>query len=251
MNPKVSFSRVDCWRQCPRKYYYRYVEKIPQEPDYSATNPLILGSTLDKASQFGYEEAEKYYWSQYHVATDEGVTELMKIEYWTPKIQRLFDGAEFQHKIESDRFIGYADAIVGNTLYDLKYSNHAEHYAESAQLHLYASELTNRPDHMAYVCVPKTFIRQKQTEDIIQFRKRVIETLRGMEIKMVWVDYDQSKVDEFWKDADSMWKDKTFEAHPNDNCKYCEYAELCNKPIVPEDKHIRKLKPRSEIKLNY
>lgn len=245
---KVSFSRVDCWRDCPKKYKFRYIDKIPTEFDYSATNPLVLGSTIDLGIQKGYEEAEKYYWDQYHVATDEGMTELMKIHYWLPQLRGKFNKGEFQVKIISDRFIGYADYIEdGRLLIDFKYSNHTEKYAESAQLHVYASELPKRPDYMAYVCIPKTFIRQKKDEDLFQFRKRVMETLRGMEIQIVWIDYDQSKVDEFWADAEKMLNATEFEAKPNDNCKYCDYADLCQKPIVPTG--TRKLKPRSELKI--
>ena len=246
MSQITSFSRVDTWKSCPRKYKYRYIDRIPTEPDYSATNPLILGSTLDKASQFGYEEAEKYYLSQYHAITDEGITELMKIEYWTPQIQQLFAGGEFQKKIASDRFIGYADAIVGNTLYDLKYSNNVEKYAKSPQLHIYASELEKKPDYMAYVCVPKTFIRQKQNEDIIQYRRRVMETLREMDIQRIWVCYDQDVVDQFWQDASDMWKDKEYVRCTGEACKYCEYKQLC---AMDDDIPRRKIKPRSELKL--
>ena len=225
---RISHSRVDCWRQCPLKFKFKYIDEIPEEPDYTATNPLVLGSTLDRAVEFGMEKATEYYWDNYFVASDEGITELMKIEHWLPKIQDIFDGAELQVKIERDGFLGFADAIVGDTLYDLKYSNNAEKYAESDQLHLYASELPEKPKRMAYVCVPKTFIRQKKTEDIIQFRKRVMETLNGMEIKIVWVDYDQSKVDKFWQDAEAMKHDTTFARKENEYCKYCSYKELCN-----------------------
>ena len=250
---KVSFSRVDCWKQCPRKYKFKYIDQIETEPDYSATNPLVLGSTIDLGIQKGYEEAEKYYWSQYHVASDEGETELMKIEHWLKELRPKFNKGEFQVKIESDRFIGFADYIEDNILVDFKYSNNVEKYAESPQLHVYASELPTRPEYMAYVCIPKTSIRQKQFrpgkidskgkkkkdvpgEDITDFRRRVMNELNQMEIKFVWVDYDQEKVDQFWKDAEDMKKDRVWEPAPDVNkCKWCDYNHICQpKAIVPD-----------------
>lgn len=240
---KVSFSRVDCWKQCPRKYRYRYIDNIEVPPDFSPTNPLVLGSAMDTGIQFGYEEAEKYYLSQFPMPSNARETELMKMAYWIPKLQEKFHKGAFQVRIESDRFIGFADYIEdhGKLLVDFKYSNNAEHYAESPQIHVYASELPVRPEYMAYVLIPKTFIRQKNSETIEEFRERVMGELEKMEIQLVWVDYDQEKVDRFWEDADAMWKDTTFEPIPNDNCKYCDYKDLC------QTRPKRVLLPRSEL----
>ena len=247
---RVSFSRVDCWKQCPRKYFHRYIQGIKPEFDYKPTNPLVLGSTLDLGIQKGYEEAEKYYWDQYPVATNEGETELMKIAYWLPELRERYNRGEFQVKIQSDRFLGFADYIEDGLMVDFKYSNNVDKYSESAQLHVYASELPEIPERMAYVCIPKTFIRQKQDEDMSVFRSRVKNTLDTMSIQFVEVEYNQSKVDGFWKDAEAMQNEESFETRPNENCKWCEYANLCKATIVPEgEPKKRKLKPRSEIPL--
>lgn len=266
---KVSFSRVDCWKDCPRKYYFRYVERVPLEPDYSPTNPLILGSTLDKGLEHGFEEAERYYWSRYHVATNEGETELMKIEYWLEQLRPKLHDGKFQTTIETEDFIGFADYIENNLLVDFKYSNNTEKYAESPQIHVYASMLNPRPEYLGYVCIPKTGIRQKQFkpgkkgkkdvpgEDIHDFRRRVMDELKKMEIQYVWVDYDQDKVDQFWQDADQMKKDRTWDAKPNENkCKWCDYRHICDpkiilNPVAERPITVKKLKPRSQIKLNY
>lgn len=251
MRPKVSFSRVDLWRQCPYKYKLRYIDGIPEEPDFSPTNARLLGSTLDLGIQKGYDEAEKYYWSQLPVASNAGYTELMKIEHWLPQLRSKFNKGRFQVRIQTDRFLGFADYIEDDRLLvDFKYSNAVEKYAESAQLHVYASELDPKPDYLAYVCIPKTSIRQRRDEDLREFRNRVQDTLDGMEIQTIWVDYDREKVEEFWSDAGEMLNATEFEPRRNDYCKWCDYAHLCplQNPEPPKASGERRFKPRTEIK---
>lgn len=260
---RVSHTKVECWRKCPRQYYYQYIERISRKFDYSPTDPRTLGKTLDVAVESGMEEAERYYWSQYHDVHDEGILELMKMEYWLPQLNDLFRGGSFQIKIASQHgkhdFIGFADCIVGDTLYDMKYSNNADNYRESSQLHVYASELPERPKRMAYVCVPRTFVRQKQPkvgrkgkkdepgEDTMAFRRRAMGELEKKEIQMVWVEYDQSKVDQFWADVESMEQETEFAQKPHENCKFCDYKDIC-KPVIPKEPSEKvAVKPRSEI----
>lgn len=238
---QVSFSRVDLWRQCPFKYKCRYIDMIPMKPNNSPTNPLLLGSTLDIGIQKGYEEAEKYYWSQRYVATDEGYTELMKIAHWLPQLRNTYRNGSFQEMIDNDRLKGFIDYLEDDLLVDFKYSNNVEKYAESAQVHVYASELDPRPRYLAYVCVPKVYLKKGDDEDILDYRRRVMTELRTKEISTVYVDYDQEKVDAFWRDAETMLNATEFEPTPNDWCKYCEYKHLCKKP--------RRLKSRSMISI--
>lgn len=291
---RISHSKVNLWRKCPRAYWFSYIQGLNREFDQSPSDPRILGSTMDVAIEEGMEKAEEYYWKHYSIATNEGYTELMKIGYWLPELKRLLEDAALQVRIESkhgdDDFIGFADAVVGSTLYDIKYSNNVDTYRESDQLHVYASELPMKPERMAYVCVPKDFSRQirpksgrkgkkdEPGEDIQEFRRRVLKNLKEKEIQFVWVDYDQSKVDKFWDDAEKMKTDTTWEPKPSEsNCKWCDFNKIC-KPVLVEpddydlpltssfinacDKYfgdfpvpkpkvsVRKLKPRSEIKID-
>lgn len=260
---RVSFSRVEAWKQCPRKYRYRYIEQIPTEPSYEADNPLILGSTLDLGIQKGYEEAEKYYWSQLPVATDDGVLELMKIEHWLKQLRPVYNKGEFQMRLLTDRFIGFADYVEDNLLVDFKYSNGVDKYAESAQLHVYASQMPKIPEHMAYVCVPKLFIgaykdgeskearaerverlRQWKINDIQRYRKYVMDEINRLTIKTIWVEYDRDKVEQFWQDVDAMENDTEFEMCRSKLCSSCPYSHICDEE-APRRK--RKVKPRAEL----
>lgn len=246
---KVSFSRVECWRQCPKKYYYRYVEGIRVEPELKPDNALILGSTMDRGIEKGYEEAEKYYFEQFPTRSEAMETELMKIHHWVPQVRKMLHDGRFQVKIETDDFIGFADYVEDNLLADFKYTSHPENYKDSAQLHVYASMMDPRPEYMCYVCVPKLFInkykdgetkgeykermdrlRDWQYNDIVKFRQYIKEELEQMDIEVIHIDYDQDKVDEFWRDAEAMLQDRTFEIRKNDYCTYCDYKNLCKPP---------------------
>lgn len=260
---RISVSRVELWKQCPRKYRYRYIDKIPTEPDYSADNPLVLGSTLDLGIQKGYEEAEEYYWSQLPVATDDGVLELMKIEHWLKQLRPIYNKGEFQMRMMTDRFIGFADYVENDLLVDFKYSNSVDKYAESAQLHVYASEMDKIPARMAYVCVPKLYLnaykdgeskeervarlellRHWKMNDVHRYRKYVMDEIANMTIKTVWVEYDQNKVDQFWKDAEAMENDTELPMCRSKLCASCEYCKICDEE-APRRK--RKVKPRAEL----
>lgn len=261
---KVSFSRVDCWRQCPLKYKFRYIDGLTEEVDLSPSNPLILGKALDTGVEHGIDASIEYYYSQYPIITDEHINWTIQLEHWIPKVREIMNKGEFQVELKSDRFIGYIDYLEQPFIMDLKFSNNGDRYASSPQLSLYASELDERPEHLFYVCVPKSFIRMKKekkdkktgklitpAEDLFQFRKRLKETLQGMEIQFVPVEYDQEAVDQFWKDVEIMQSATTFEPRENEFCESCGYKEFCKKPIVdvPEVKPKRKLKPRSEMNL--
>lgn len=248
---KVSFSRVECWRECPLKYKFRYMDQLPEKVDLSPSNPLILGKALDTGIEHGVDAGIDYYYKQYPVITDEHINWTIQLEHWIPKVREILNKGEFQVKLESDRFLGFIDYLEQPLIVDIKYSNHSDKYAASPQLSIYASELEERPQQLCYLCVPKSFIRQKKGEDLHMFRRRLRETLQGMEIQRVWVDYDQDAVDRFWKDAELMKNATEFEPRENEYCDSCPYKAFCTKPIVPEAEPKRKIKvkPRSEIRL--
>jgi RecB family exonuclease len=63
-----SYSRLQTFRQCPRKYYYRYLAKVPldEEPEFIAT---FLGSRVHKALERIYDNV----WNGRPISEDEVV----------------------------------------------------------------------------------------------------------------------------------------------------------------------------------
>lgn len=51
-----SHSRLDTFRQCPRKFYYRYIAKIPLEDEPEQIAPF-LGSRVHDALEHLYRQA--------------------------------------------------------------------------------------------------------------------------------------------------------------------------------------------------
>ena len=49
----VSWSAINAYRSCPLRYYYRYVEQLPEQTVSSA---LVFGSAIHSAIEFWFRE---------------------------------------------------------------------------------------------------------------------------------------------------------------------------------------------------
>lgn len=83
-------------------------------------------------------------------------------------------------------------------------------------------------------------IKQKKTENIISFRKRILEELEASEIKVVQVQFDIEKVIEFYQGIKRVLETKEFPKEPSYLCNWCEYQDYCEKGVdymlLPENK---------------
>lgn len=52
---RYSYSRVDCFSQCPYKYKLRYIEKLQRIQIPTADNALLLGQALHTGIERGVE----------------------------------------------------------------------------------------------------------------------------------------------------------------------------------------------------
>ena len=119
-------------------------------------------------------------------------------------------------------------------MYDLKYSNNVSHYKDSVQVHFYKYyfEKLNpgkKIRNLYYLCVPKVNIKQKKTENLGQFRRRIQEELTTAEPKLVQVEYDQNKVLDWMFSVKHTIEAVDFPKNQSWLCRYCEYAEYCRK----------------------
>jgi phage nucleotide-binding protein len=193
----------------------------------------------------GVAAMQEYYFNQYPVISDLHLNEMIKLTTLVEKagevLQELAQGKAsiFEHEIVFPDFIGYVDLIVHNSdgsadIYDFKYSNNVDRYLESKQLHLYKYYLEKQGFgvfKLAYVFIPKTQIRQKKTEDLYQFRKRLTETLATMQVKVVEVPYDSSKVDEYFQSCMEIQNEGVYEKTPSRLCAWCEFQKYCEEDI--------------------
>lgn len=234
---KFSYSRVDCYLQCPYRYYLRYIQKLTTYDENDPQDPLKLGTALHKGIETDVETAINEYYMSYPVISDKHVEEAIKLAYWIPKVKELLpiDGQN-EVKIECKDFIGYIDYLVKNEdgtydIYDFKYSNNSDRYLESKQLHVYkvmAEKILNiKVKNVYFIVVPKIMIRQKKTESTYEFRTRLKTELEKKDIKLLKIDFDKEKFKEFQKSCKDVETCKEFTKNPSKLCDWCEYKDYC------------------------
>lgn len=262
MMTQYSYSRIGCFKTCPYMYKLRYVDKLKTLPDTEPTNALYLGTAMHTGIEKNVEEAIRQYLSNYPVIDDLQINETIKMEHIIPKAKAVLPDGEYELQIDDEEFIGFADLLVPKgdnhyDLYDFKYSNNVENYLKSGQLHVYKYYIEKTTgkviDNMYFVFLPKIMIRQKKTEDLYQFRKRLCEELSKSEIKIVKVDYDFNKVLEYLADVERVKTATEFPKNESRLCDWCEFKDYCQRKettmiTLPENKR-RDLSQRKKRKI--
>ena len=234
---QYSVSRVQCFQQCPYKFKLKYLDKLSTYPDYDdPANALYLGTALHTGLEKNLDEAIESYFNSYPIITDAHINEAIKLEYLIPKAKKLIPNGRNEVLIENEVFKGFIDLLVvkGNGHYDIwdfKYSNNKEHYMESYQLHVYKSYFEGfnhgKVDNLYYLFIPKTAIRQKKTESLEQFRRRLKETLEKMHPEVVEVPADEDKVKEFLEGTSEIENATEYPKNESGLCSWCEYRAFC------------------------
>lgn len=238
---QVSYSRVGTFLSCPYKWKLSYKDGWTTIPTDDPQSPLILGHALHTGIEKDVRTAIREYFFAYPCIDDRHINESIKLENLIPKVKDIIPEGYHEVKLECEDFKGFIDLLapVGPDefdIWDFKYSNNVDHYMESGQLHVYKHffELLNPGKHIRnlyFLFIPKTMIRQKRTEDLYQFRQRLVETLSKMFPEIRQVKFQPEKVTEFLSDADRMVKCETFEKNPTRLCDWCDYKDYCQKGI--------------------
>ncbi len=249
---QFSYSKVDCHTNCPYQFKLRYIDKLKTYDDFDPLSPLTLGNALHKGIETDVNTAIQEYYNSYPIITEKHIEEAIKLEYLIPKVKELLpsDG-KHEVKIETESFIGYIDYLypVGDGTYgiiDFKYSNNIDKYLESKQLHVYkfyAEKILGiNISNLSFLFVPKIAPRQKKTETIAQFRKRIIDTLNSKEILVENVTFDSSKVQAYLETANQITNAKEYPKNITKLCDWCNYKEFClngnSLNIIKEDKNM-------------
>jgi len=243
-----SHSRLETFQSCPYKYKLRYLDAVKVLPPDNADNALFLGTALHTGIQHGEERAIAEYYNSFPIITDEHINEAIKLEYVIPRAYSCVpkDGI-FEVKISKPGFLGYADLLVpvGNNefdLYDFKYSNHADKYKDSVQLHVYKHYL--EPEYkirdMYFLIISKVNIKQGKQESLCQFRNRISSELAKTKATPIPIEYNPQKVTDFKNGIKKAEETNYFAKNPNYLCNWCDYQQLCEKGndymILPENK---------------
>lgn len=240
---QYSHSRVECFGNCPYMYSLKYIQGLKTPPNTEdPANALLLGSALHLGIEKGVKEGVRAYFDAYPIITDAHINEAMKLENLIPRVQKLLpENVIFEKRLSNSHFIGFIDLLVNRgdgefELYDFKYSNHVDKYLTSAQLHLYKHYFEEENPNckivkMGFIFIPKTAIRQKKTEDLSQFRKRLTETLNELEIKVETVEYNPNKVIGFLTQIKTIQEAKLFPKNETRLCDWCDYKLYCKEGL--------------------
>lgn len=236
---QYSYSRVDCFNRCPYRYKLRYVECLETIDDYDPRSPLTLGTAVHTGIEKDVNSAIQFYYSQYPVITDTHIEEAMKLENLIPKVKEILPpNGQFEVEIITPIFKGYIDYLYPLDdgtfgIIDFKYSNNVDNYLKSKQLHIYKyfaeKVLSIKVSKIQFLFIPKIQIRQKKTENQIQFRKRLYAELSKAIPILVPIMYDNSKVGEFLTDIQTILNTSHFTKNETKLCDWCEYKNLCLK----------------------
>lgn len=251
---QFSYSRVDLFKRCPYHFKLRYIDRLTELPNYEANSPLIVGHALHTGIEKGKKAMLKEFYNAFPLVTNDVINEAIKLEHnlekaeeWLSDFNNSFSftgGYEFIHEYEINKpeFIGFVDLIVKRkgtndiAIIDFKYSNAIEKYKESPQLQIYKYYLEQEGYNviaMGYLFLPKTSIRQKKDEDLIQFRKRLNVTMRKLKTTCLKKEPQEMEIIYFLnqcREIKEAIQEKTFNwiKNPNDEC----FA--CNPRFAPE-----------------
>lgn len=237
---KYSYSRVSLFKDCPHHFKLRYIDKLEEIPDYTATNPLILGHALHTGIEHDVETAVKEYYESFPLIDDSHIEEAMKLEILIPKVKEYLksmfsDDFELIHEYQIDKpdYIGYVDLIAEApngecVVIDFKYSNNVKNYKDSGQLHVYKHYLEQdgfNVKKLAFLFVAKTSIRMKNTESQHQFRHRLIDEVKSSKVTFYPIEYDEMNVIYFHNTIKEIESATEYPKNPDGNCFTCKVIE--------------------------
>ena len=231
----ISYSRVSTYNECPYLYRLKYVDKLKTKFDERATNPLCLGTAIHSGIENrSVQAAIDTYTNEYSIWSVNNDVEIAKMETILPVAFKEIPEGTYEYKLLVDDFIGFIDLLVQvdqNTydLYDFKYSNNADRYMSSGQVHIYKyyyEKVTgNKIRNMYYALVPKcTETLQTMAERQL---KESIEQLREQHIKFIPIEYDPQQIVFFEAHKKQMLEAKEFPKRPNKLCWYCDFRRYC------------------------
>lgn len=246
---QFSYSRLNCFANCPRQYKYRYIDRLKTLPNQDPQNALYLGNAIHTGfEKRDVDAAVKEYFDHYYMLTDSHINEEIKLRYYIPKVLELLPDGECEVKISTEDFVGYIDRLIYThtdsdgtkhyEIWDYKYCTEKSKakYRESPQLSIYKYyfELTHPNcvvDALKYVFIPKIGIRQKlkanPPESLQQFRMRLEEYLESSKITIEEVPYIESSISEFQQCCQQLKTVKKFPKNESNLCNWCEYKEYC------------------------
>lgn len=230
------YSAVSTFEQCPYRYKLQYIDGLKTIPTDDPANALVIGTALHKAIETDIDTAIQEYFDSYPIITDQHIDEEIKLRYLIPQVKEILPEGIHEVQVIDRNFMGTLDLLVpvGEKefdLYDFKYSNNWMRYMDSKQLHLYKYYFekcgVERIRNMYFIFVPKVQIRQKKTETVFDFRKRLLKELGKVQVKKEPVQYNPQKVIDHLEMTQQIMQCQEYPKNPTRLCNFCEYQQYC------------------------
>lgn len=237
-----SYSKVECFHNCPYCYKLRYLDKLEPKPDMSPNNALFCGTAVHEGiEKRSVDAAVESYKSHYPELTNAHEIEILKLKTIVPTAIKEIPEGEYEKCLrDKDGFIGYIDCLVPveegvYDLLDFKHSNNVNGYKNSAQVHLYKyyyEKITgNKIRDLYYVFIPKykdVLTEDMSVEDEDKLKQNIIDTLSKKDIIFEKVEYNRQQVNWFFARKALMDKAMEFPKRYSVTCNWCDYQKYCS-----------------------
>lgn len=258
-----SFSQTNLFEQCPRKYQYKYIDKI--EKEFESSPDLILGQSVHGALERLYnqinvfkipkenEVLEKFKvlrdsefeklkneWKEIKIKWDQTLEDYLR--RWNEYLKIYY--SKF-YPFEGVKIVSTEDSIVFSLDENKKFrwiiDRLDKQWQDTFVINDYKTNKNlptqDKEHYFEQLSLYAIGISQKYAKyykvmkarlfylhfDIIDQREVTQEIMDRVKMKYVWI-IDQIENKKF---AYNMWDKKSFECKENSLCKYCEYMSIC------------------------
>lgn len=253
-----SHSKINCFKMCPKKFYYRYIKKLyPLEEDVSNLN---IGKAFHKGIELNdLSKLSKWMDEQDYFMSEQGETQKVLVSAMVEAFLKKYPQDDtIKHEVhltgkicpasKEDDFQLYADALretdKGYYLREYKTASIVnDTYIKKLQFNdqitrycLVCNKILDKPIlGIEYFIMKKPLIRQKKDESLQQFRDRLVEKcMEDESLQMISL----TRTDEQLKQEESdliydislIEKTDTFTKNLSScECfgRACEYIDLC------------------------
>ena len=259
-----SQSKMGLYRECPLKYKFRYILKIPEKPKYFFTFGTILHSVMEylySTPQFpSLDEALKFFKQKWSAQTwqekgygsaekeQEGFLEGQEIikKYYAKHVADNLHPLSTEMKVYADidgltvmGIVDRIDYLGGGKLAILDYKTGKTLKREPDQLMFYQKLLENSPKLLPLVQARDTEIQKISIEKMLFYH---LPTLTEDSFEPV----PAAELDTFWKGALKTAENilaQKFEPTPSEqSCRWCDYRGSC--PVWSLNKNEQKTEPK-------
>ena len=204
-----SYSRLKSYENCPKKFYFHYVEGVPEISSQVASKGIEIHQLIEKELNF-----------ELQIIDDKNIEKQVENAV---KFTANLDILQLEHHFQNEKYQGYIDCVASEkgeiVLIDWK-TGFGE--PDPMQLYFYALNFSEP--------VRKGYFVMLNTNDIIE----VSITPEYIERARTWAEELIEKIEH----------EAQFNEKPNPLCSYCSYLEKCAKTQKLE---ITKLRNEKEI----